>query len=666
VTDSEGTPGDRPLVDDELGIDGFDAAVEIGRGGFGVVYRARQPALSRLVAIKVLAAPADSGGRERAEREGRAMGALSGHPNIVNVLETGLTRSGRPYIAMTYLAQGSLADRIRREGGLQWQEAVRIGVKLAGALESAHAVGTLHRDIKPENILLSDYGEPQLADFGIARVAGASETAVPRVAASIAHAAPEVLEGEPPAPRSDLYSLASTLFTLVAGRSPFARLEDEAVVSQYVRIARDPVPDLRRYGVPDAPARVLEQAMAKRPADRQLSAAELGRQLQETQRRAGLPVTEMALVLPATEVPPTAEASPVPPGARPVPAGDPTDADAPISAGIPRRRRWVPVAIASALAVAVVVGLIARNRGGPVTAKATVVAVGEHPTAVAGNHQTDRVYVANSGSRSISVVEGRTRRVVATVPMSSRPAGIAVNTKTNRIYVTNAEAVVSVIDGSSNRIVATVPMSSRPAGIAVNPKANRIYVTNTEPTVSVIDGTTNAVVATIPLGPQPWSVAVNPASNRVYVSHQGSGAVSVIDGERNVAEASITLDAPSCGLAVSPRTNRLYATHQDPGSVSVVDGDSLLTVKTIPLPTRPCGIAYSGQANRVYVSDQEAGKVSVLDAATDQAVSTRQVFEPSEADGVQLSDVTASPQSGDVYVVNRARGSLGVFPKPSL
>src|SRR4029079_8891003 len=109
--------------------------------------------LARSVAIKVLGSDLEDDDRERFLREGYAMGALSGHPNIVNILQVGVTEGGRPFIVMTYHSAGSLAERLRREGRIAWPEALHIGVKLCGALETAHRTSTLHRDIKPANVL---------------------------------------------------------------------------------------------------------------------------------------------------------------------------------------------------------------------------------------------------------------------------------------------------------------------------------------------------------------------------------------------------------------------------------------------------------------------------------------------------------------------------------
>ena len=252
----------------ELSAAGFDDALVVGRGGFGVVYRCRQRSLGRTVAIKVLSSDLDVENRERFLREGYAMGRLSGHPNIVNILQVGVTSSGRPYIVMPYHPNDSLAVKVRRDGPLPWQEVVRVGVKLAGALETAHQSRTLHRDVKPANILMTEYGEPQLTDFGIARIAGGFETATGAFTGSLAFTAPEVLEGKPPTPNSDVYGLGAAMFAMLTGRAAFERRTGEEIVAQFLRISSQPIPDLRPQGIPDDVCAALEHAMSADPGSR--------------------------------------------------------------------------------------------------------------------------------------------------------------------------------------------------------------------------------------------------------------------------------------------------------------------------------------------------------------------------------------------------------------
>ncbi|MEU5843459.1 protein kinase [Rhodococcus sp. NPDC047139] len=285
---------------------GFTDATEIGRGGFGVVYRCRQEALDRTVAVKVLGRTPDPADLERFLREQRAMGRLSGHPNIVTVLQAGATDAGLPYLVMHYHPHDSLETRVRRHGVLSWPEALRLGIKMAGALETAHRSGVLHRDVKPANILITEYGEPQLTDFGIARVDDGFRTTSGAVTGSPAFTAPEVLRGHAPTPASDVYGLAATLFAAITGHAAFERKEGEKVVAQFLRITSEPVPDLRGEGIPDDVCDVLERGMDPDPDERPQTAAEYGDLLRNVQRAHGLPVDEMAL--PAS--PPTAPALP--------------------------------------------------------------------------------------------------------------------------------------------------------------------------------------------------------------------------------------------------------------------------------------------------------------------------------------------------------------------
>ncbi|MFI2478668.1 protein kinase [Nocardia xishanensis] len=278
----------------ELSASGFEDAEEIGRGGFGVVYRCRQVALDRMVAVKVLTAELDADNLERFFREQKAMGRLTGHPNIVTVLQVGVTASERPYLVMPYHPLDSLDAWIRRQGLVPVQTVLRVGVKIAGALESAHRLGIVHRDVKPGNILLTDYGEPALTDFGIARIAGGFQTATGVVTASPAFTAPEVLMGAAPTPAADVYGLGATLFCALTGHAAYERRSGEQVVAQFLRITSQSVPDLREDGIPGDVAALVGSAMHRDPQERP-SAAGLGEAIRRVQRDHGYEVGEMAV-----------------------------------------------------------------------------------------------------------------------------------------------------------------------------------------------------------------------------------------------------------------------------------------------------------------------------------------------------------------------------------
>lgn len=288
-------------------IPGLTDLVPIGQGGNGVVYRATQAQLRRVVAVKLLAARLDDASAQRFAREGQALGIVSGHPNIVPVYTADTTADGTPYLVMLLCENGSLSDRVEQRGPMSVPAVIDLGIRMCGALQTAHDAGLLHRDIKPGNILFDSYDVPRLADFGQARLADANLTKTGDVVATPGYAAPEVLTGERATVRSDVYSLATTLMAALLGHGPFSRDTDENVAATLLRVLQEPPPDLRRIGVPPQLAAELERAMDKTPGRRQMSAGELGRRLQDVQAGLGLPHTPMIIAGAA------AAGSPLPP-----------------------------------------------------------------------------------------------------------------------------------------------------------------------------------------------------------------------------------------------------------------------------------------------------------------------------------------------------------------
>lgn len=285
----------HPAVAVELATAGFMDASVVGRGGFGVVYRCVQSGLGRRVAVKILTMPIGEN-RARFVREQHAMAQMTGHPNVVPVLHVGETSGGYPFLVMPFCERGSVQDRVNSAESFGIDEVLRLGVKIAGALACAHGVGIVHRDVKPANILFTDFAEPALCDFGIARVSNGDEfvTATGLFAGSPAYTAPEIIGGGRPDPATDVYGLGATLFCCLTGHAAHERRAGEQTVAQLLRIATNPLPDLRAYGVADDIAEVVEHAMARDPRQRP-TAAELGQRLQQIQSRRGVPVDTMAL-----------------------------------------------------------------------------------------------------------------------------------------------------------------------------------------------------------------------------------------------------------------------------------------------------------------------------------------------------------------------------------
>ena len=207
------------------------------------MYRCRQTAFNRTVAVKVFQVlEVEGADLVSFRRECQAIGQLDWCPNIITVFDAGTTEDGKPYLAMEYAPDGSLATRVRERGPLASDEVSNLSTKVAHTLSIAHAAAVIHRDVKPGNILTSRSGEPLLADFGYAAVPGSTQTRTGAITATIAHAAPEVLNGERPTAASDIYSLGSTLFMLLAGRAPFSRDDQEDSAIGLISHAPDGAP----------------------------------------------------------------------------------------------------------------------------------------------------------------------------------------------------------------------------------------------------------------------------------------------------------------------------------------------------------------------------------------------------------------------------------------
>jgi len=303
------------------------------------VYRARQERFDRTVALKVLAVDlVDERARRRFRRECLLAGRLSEHPYVVTVFDAGTTKAGRPFIAMEYCEAGSLADRLRQHGPLPLDEVLRTAIKLTGALAAAHEGGIVHRDVKPQNVLRSRFGEPALADFGVAAFANATENSVVTDALTPVHAAPEVLEGNPATAAADLYSLGSMLYALLAGGAPYARQAGEGIVPLLLRILEGEAPRIPRDDVPDKVMAVLRQVMSREPEQRfGGDAAAFGKRLQQLQAGLGLPVTELICAAPATPIAPPGPALPPLAGSGGISPTDTTPRQRPGSTTVERR-----------------------------------------------------------------------------------------------------------------------------------------------------------------------------------------------------------------------------------------------------------------------------------------------------------------------------------------
>ncbi len=281
-------------------LKGFTFVRLLGSGGFADVFLYQQELPRRQVAVKVLLSDGLTAATTAAfVAEANLMAQLS-HPYIVKIYHADVSDDGRPYLIMEYLAGPNLADQYKRQP-FTVVDALRTGVRLSSAIATAHVAGVLHRDIKPANVLTNDYGHPALTDFGIASAleedlpvhtttrASVSEsgatTGSQSVGMSIPWSPPEMFEEDPkPDVRSDVFSLAATIYTLLAGRTPFEVAgRNNQSIDLMTRIERGTITPMERTDVPSSLLAVLRKGMATSREQRFSSAVEFARALQRVE-----------------------------------------------------------------------------------------------------------------------------------------------------------------------------------------------------------------------------------------------------------------------------------------------------------------------------------------------------------------------------------------------
>jgi serine/threonine-protein kinase len=263
-------------------IDRYEVKREIGRGGMATVYYAYDPRVKRDVAIKLLLVQLTADPRCASASTVRPRSSPHWTTRRHPVYDYGEDQ-GQPYIVMRYMAGGSLEGRLQKRGGLPLGDAARIVERIAAALDQAHAQGLVHRDLKPGNILFDQYGDAYLSDFGIAHIAATGSMARRRAKSkggtklaaltgggllgTPSFISPEQVVGAQVDARSDVYSLAVLLYTMLVGKPPFEADTPTAVALKHIS---DPVPDIRkvRSKLPPDIQPILERSMAKEREDR--------------------------------------------------------------------------------------------------------------------------------------------------------------------------------------------------------------------------------------------------------------------------------------------------------------------------------------------------------------------------------------------------------------
>jgi YVTN family beta-propeller protein len=276
----------------------------------------------------------------------------------------------------------------------------------------------------------------------------------------------------------------------------------------------------------------------------------------------------------------------------------------------------------------------------------TVIAVGNAPVGVATDPVTNTVYVANNSDNTVSVINGATNEVTATVHVGTAPLGLAVNPTTNRIYVANNGAnTVSVIDGTSNIVIGVVAVGNGPVAVAVDPVTNKVYVANsTGNSVTVIDGATNLVTATVAVGTSPQGLDVDTTTDLIYTANSVDNTVTVINGATNtVVGPPIVVGNGPQDVAVDSTRNLIYVTNQTDDTVSVIDGSIPAVTATVAVGAAPLGIAVDPVTNKVYVANLNGNSISVIDGTSDTVVATL-------SPGIGPNYIAVNPSTNVVYV----------------
>lgn len=672
-------------------VQGYSELHQLARGGFGVIYRAHQDRLDRVVALKVLAV-GDLTERDlaRFDRECRATAALSWHPNVVAVLDSGVTDDGHPYLAMEFLEAGSLADRLRT-GPLPWAEVVDTGIQVAGALGAAHAAGTLHRDLKPENLLYGPFGEVRLGDFGIAAVEGKGGTTTGLATYTVAHVAPEILQGHHPDERSDVYGLASTLHTLLTGAAPYAGGEGEPIAAVITRVLQLPPP--RVEGVPEALADLLLQTLAKDPDERPQTAASFGERLQVVQAGVGLPVTPLRLA-PVQPGRPTGAAT-----ADPTPTTFVSPRTAALDPDTPTRPQGEPTVVTGGAAVATTpdpplypappVGLGARATGeaSPPTIPTPVVAASPLPDPPPGGPPSadpppaapitppappaaPRTPGARRGRGVLAAVllglvalalvavvvglvtrdggddggaEGAGLAPVATeIGVDPNPTGIAADDTAVWVAHSATDGTVSRLDPESDTVAATVSTSTEPRGVAVG--AGAVWVAGvTDGSLLRIDPATDGVVATVDIGGVPRNVAAT--DEAVWVTDNSGGRVVRVDPATNTVVAEVAVGVEPFKVAATD--DMVWVTNNADDTVTRIDPATNEVVATVAVGRAPQVVLIADGS--VWVSNVDDGTVSRVDPGTNQVVSTTTIG--AEASGLAF-------EAGALWVAVTGEGTV--------
>jgi YVTN family beta-propeller protein len=611
-----------------------------GQGGMGVVYRATQLGLDRVVALKVIASEyaGNVDFRNRFKSEAQLAASID-HPNVVPIYETG-EAEGVLYLAMRFVEGTDLRSLVDEEHGLGAERAVRIIWQVAGALDAAHRRGLVHRDVKPPNVLIAAEGEEHayLTDFGLTKHAAASAgfTRTGVFVGTPDFAAPEQIRGDTADARADIYALGAVLFHALTGRTPFPR--DSELAKMYAHL-NDPAPAASplAQGVPPALDVVIGTSMAKDPAERYESAGDLARaawaalQGDITPTPVGSVATGAAAVqeqrvpdTPAPRTPPPSTAG----GSTPAPPSQPPAEKRPGGpAGWPRRRR-IALLVALPLLLALALGAAALGAAGVFD----------------GGKEEDDARAATPTPTATATPTPDEPPQVTTIPVGDGPDGIAADGK--RVFVTHAkEGTLREIDADKDAVVGEpVPVGNSPDQVTVG-KNGRLWVVdaagNELQRLESEQGLQNS--ATIPIGNDAQGISLGQLG---WVANTGDDTVQRIDlAQAETVGDPIGVGDHPLGIHVG---SKVWVTNSKDDTLTKIDATTA-EVEGDPLPTGNGPRGVTQKFGAVWVSNLHDDTVVRIDPESFEITDTIKVGdEPKELIGAL----------GSIWVVNSASNTV--------
>ncbi len=302
---------------------------------------------------------------------------------------------------------------------------------------------------------------------------------------------------------------------------------------------------------------------------------------------------------------------------------------------------------------------------------------GSYPVGITFNPFTNKIYVANQYSNTVSVFDAKTDKLIKTIPTGIFPYSVDTNQFNNRIYVTNRGSEdITVIDGSTDSVIDNITVGRSPVQVSVDPSSSWVYVTNIDSnSISVIDGITNEVIRTINGINAPYGIAVNPLSNKIYVSNIANSTLTVINEDNNSFIKNINVQRAPAGIDINEKKNLIYVSNYGSDSISIINGSDDTVISNLPVGKSPVGLKVNPILGKLYVSNIASNSVSIINESNFKKVKDIEVNPSSITERAEYpyalptnikfpliaSFIAVNPITNLTYVTNTASNTLSLI-----